>query len=266
MIAENTNQITPFEWEDYTRNTKYPFLETCTLYSNEKIYLPEDWILDASITGIFQGVAYLKQISKQKGNLILTIGDSQSTYELHGTITIDNINQDVIDLYGPTNKILGAIKINPLSTTVLQYLNPQTLTFTPGATTFAAKCVLPTTNTLVNFLSINKQLIDGDLILTGLNGIYFEVQSNEITIHADGDPLSGDEINTDIPLKQLHIINTQEPENDYYLTPDNIHKGVIITNKPSYNETPIKVPALRVFKEGKAITIQIMSNSARYEQ
>ena len=165
-------------------STKYPFTDKATLISRNGTAISQEVFLDARVYAPGAGAnQYIKTISYTSGALKVYISDSTrivatGTYSGTGaTITLkDDYGRDVGMLYGNPDLLTG--------------LAPESgvLEFTPDALPFVATVLIPQAQPVVRgFLTIDDQLVSGDVWLIGEDGVVLTVDGNEIAVNIVGD-------------------------------------------------------------------------------
>lgn len=181
------------EWRNENLDSKYPFADSATLISRDKISIPADTFLDASVYPIGGGArAYISSL--EIGNRLATIwvGDATNTTRASGSF--DPLAPPelvaLIDTYG---RPAGMFVADPLRLAAAQAWPTGTHVFDIGATEFAASCTISTPEVGVRgLIAAQGNLLTGDAWLIGENGVAVTLDPDDgtsIRVDVVGDPL-----------------------------------------------------------------------------
>jgi hypothetical protein len=181
------------DWRNENLDSNYPFADTATLLSRDKIILPPDMFLDASIYPIGIGPrAYISSLVI--GNRLATIWVGDATTAQLASFSFDPLAPPelgaLIDVYG---RPAGLFVADPLLLASAQAWPTGVHTFDIGATEFAASCTISTPEPGVRGLAAAQgNLLTGDAWLVGEEGVMVTLDPDDgtsIRVDVVGDPL-----------------------------------------------------------------------------
>lgn len=211
------------EYRDSLRLTKYPFVDTASLTcTDNSLTLPAEVFCDASIyiPGAVAPV-YIQKLTNNSSGLSITVTDYSKQYLATGEI---NPRSDSIVLLNPSGQQVGLI----VASTDLTYFTSVPkgeYEFTPKATAFVPRCVVPLEDVGVTSIGAKDGTqLYGDVWLVGRDGVvlrYMEDEGGEeenpnkvIRIDIVGDPLFKRADEEFEPPKFIQTINGSSA-NDY---------------------------------------------------
>jgi hypothetical protein len=178
-----------FRTENLASN--YPFADTATLLSRDKIIIPPDMFLDASIYPIGMGArAYISSLVV--GNRSVTIWVGDSTQAQRASCSFDPLAPPellaLVDVYG---RPAGMFVADPIQLASAQAWPAGVHTFDIGTSEFAASCTISTPEEGVRgLIAAQGHLLTGDTWLIGEDGVVISLDANgNIRVDVVGDPL-----------------------------------------------------------------------------
>jgi hypothetical protein len=183
-------RITYPDWRNENQASNYPFADTATLMSRDKLVLPVDMLVDASIFPIGGG-ARLYISSIVVGNRAVTIWIGDATNAQRASCVFDPLAPPgmlaLADSYG---RPAGMFVADPLQLAAAQSWSAGTHTFDLGATEFVASCTISTPEAGVRGLAAAQGiLLTGDVWLVGEDGVVLTEEEGNIRVDVVGDPL-----------------------------------------------------------------------------
>jgi hypothetical protein len=179
------------EFRNENKDSNYPFADTATLISRDKVVLPPDMFVDASIFPI-GGTERLYISSLEVGNRLVTIWVGDPTEAQLASGSFDPLAPPsmiaLLDVYG---RPAGLFVSDPLQLAAAQTWSSGTHTFDLGATEFAASCTIPTPEPGVRgLIAATGLLLTGDAWLVGEQGVVLSKDADgNIRVDVVGDPL-----------------------------------------------------------------------------
>jgi hypothetical protein len=179
------------EFRNENQGSNYPFADTASLISRDKIVLPPDMFIDASIFPIGGGPRpYISALVVSNRLVTIWIGDPTNAQLASGSFD-PLAPPGMIALADRYGRPAGLFVSDPLQLAAAQTWSSGTHTFDVGATEFAASCTIPTPEPGVRgLLAAQGILLTGDAWLVGEQGVVLskDVDGN-IRVDVVGDPL-----------------------------------------------------------------------------
>jgi hypothetical protein len=178
------------EWRNNNERVRYPFIDSATLVDSDGNTIDEDLFTDARIyaVGAVEGV-YLNRIEIEGLVTTFAVADESSGELAAGTFDPSLPRDDVAlyDAYGRPAGILvsTAAKLSAVASS----LGNGTFTFERSMTEFVASAVVPMPEIGVRGLILDDDnVVAGDIVLVGDDGIVLSLEDGYIRIDAIGDP------------------------------------------------------------------------------
>jgi hypothetical protein len=186
----SVERVFGLEYRDELADTRYPFSDSSSLKADTGYDLPKDIFLDAAIypAGLASPM-YLKKISVQIREVILTIGNSSGTVLITGTFDpLGDVGE--VPLYDKHGRSAGIIVSDEQRLSVFQSWQSGDHDFGINAE-FVASTVIPMPqNHVSGFLLPDGSVVTGDIWLVGENGVAVRQDTDDsIRIDLIGDPL-----------------------------------------------------------------------------
>jgi hypothetical protein len=180
------------EFRDEQEHSRYPFADSASLKSDTgAVTLGNDLFLDAAIYPIGSTTRlHIRQIVVSQQLVQLEISDNNR--RLLATAEFDPLAGDLftVRLVDPYGRDAGVLVSEPARLRIFTSWPIGTHTFPIGNAEFAATCCIPTPEIGVRgILTDTGELLTGDAIIIGDNGIVVREEEGEIRIDAVGDPL-----------------------------------------------------------------------------
>jgi hypothetical protein len=180
------------EWRNENSDSQYPFADTASLTSRDKIVLPPDLLVDASVFAIGGGPrAYISSLVVANRLVTIWVGDAAQAQRASGSF--DPLAPPALvalaDAYG---RPAGLLVSDPLQLAAAQSWPPGVHTFDVGTTEFVASCTIATPEPGVRGLAAAAGLLlTGDVWLVGEDGVVIGLDESDGTVRVDvvGDPL-----------------------------------------------------------------------------
>jgi len=180
------------EFRDELRESRYPFGDTATLTSDDGTQLEATVFADASIYPIGAVLPlYLSQLVVSADLISLEIKDSVRRVRCTTRFSPQS-PPDQLHLADDYGRPAGVLVLSEDGATSLSSMVPGTYAFASDATTFAARCVIPTPEVGVRgILTEAGELLTGDVWLVGGDGVVIRRgdTASDIRIDIVGDPL-----------------------------------------------------------------------------
>lgn len=179
------------EYRDENLASNYPFADTATLLSRDKIQLLPDMFIDASIYPI-GGTEQLYISLIVVGTRIVTLWIGDPTNTQLASCSFDPLSPPamltLVDTFG---RPAGLFLADPIQLAAAQAWPAGSHTFDVGTTEFVASCTIPTPEPGVRGLwTADGNLSTGDAWIIGEDGIVVSLDDNgNIRVDVVGDPL-----------------------------------------------------------------------------
>jgi len=178
------------EFRNEQLDSRYPFADTATLRSRDKIEIAPDTFLDASIHPIGGGPrAYISSL--EVTNRLATIWVGDPTDARRASCAFDPLSPpSLLALIDVLGRPAGMFVADPLRLASAQAWPTGVHTFDVGAAEFAASVTIPTPEEGVRGLTTDHGgLFTGDAWLVGDGGIVVSEEDGHIRVDVVGDPL-----------------------------------------------------------------------------
>jgi hypothetical protein len=180
------------EFRGENLDSRYPFADSATLLSRDKIALDPAMLIDAIVYPIGMGArGYLSALAVANRLVTIWVGDPANPHRASGSF--DPLAPPALialaDGYG---RPAGLLVADPVLLASAQAWGPGTHTFDVGATEFAASCTIPTPEPGVRGLvAAQGILLAGDVWIVGEDGVAVTLDESDGSIRVDvvGDPL-----------------------------------------------------------------------------
>jgi hypothetical protein len=179
------------EWRTENLDSNYPFADTATLRSRDKIDLAPDMLLDASIYPIGIGArAYISSLEITNRLATIWVGDAANANLASGSFD-PLVPPELVALADGYGRPAGLFVADPQRLASAQAWPSGIHTFDIGATEFAASCTIPTPEEGVRGLTtIQGGLLTGDAWIVGEDGVVVSQDPDgNIRVDVVGDPL-----------------------------------------------------------------------------
>jgi hypothetical protein len=180
------------EFRTENLDSLYPFADTATLLSRDKIVIDPAMFLDAIVYPIGMGArGYLSTLAVANRSVTIWVGDATQAQLASGSFD-PLAPPDLIalaDLYG---RPAGLFVADPNLLASAQAWPAGTHTFDIGASEFAASCTIPTPEPGVRgLITAGGGLLAGDAWIVGEDGVVVSLDASNGAIRVDivGDPL-----------------------------------------------------------------------------
>lgn len=180
------------EFRDEQNGSRYPFVDDASLKSADGIVtLGVDLLLDAALYPIGNAARlHVRQITVSQRSVVIEIGDENRRTLATATfdpLAGDVFNVRVVDNYG---RDAGVLVSEPARLRIFTSWPVGVHAFPIGNAEFVATCCIPTPEIgMRGILTDDGDLLTGDAIILGDNGIVVREEDGEIRVDAVGDPL-----------------------------------------------------------------------------
>ena len=245
-------QIVFPEFRDYTRSTKYPFVDEATLTSNganntDKITLPNDIFIDVNmfLPGTTVHCILMAIIVMQnKVQLVFGGGADLNCYGVISTIQ-DIADEDIVIPLYLDGKRTGTVLMNKLKLAYFRGLPLGRYLFNPdNSARLVPSCIRTIPQLGINSVAVNEKTeentVKGKIWLIGHNGVFLRTQEgmpNTIRIDVVGDSLykkAAENLKVYEIAKPVRTINGVNPDSygSFNITTTSTYDALRIQNKP----------------------------------
>ena len=180
------------EFRDEQEGSRYPFVDDASLKSESgTVTIGNDLFLDAAIYPIGSTTRlHIRQITVSQRLVQLELSDNNR--RLMATAEFDPLadNLFTVRLVDPYGRDAGVLVSEPARLRIFTSWPVGVHTFPIGSAEFVASCCIPTPEIGVRgILTDAGEILTGDAIILGDNGIVVREEEGEIRVDAVGDPL-----------------------------------------------------------------------------
>lgn len=176
------------QYEDESRAAGYPFADAATLTSQAGFTLPRGAIYDASLR-INGGVPpyYLASLTLNGATVTLNLGDANNT-AIASAVFATSPPPSVLPLWDQSGRPAGCLLTDPVPLAAVETLPEGVSTFSPTATEFVGRVVVPTIQSGLDSLVVAGVPMTGDVWLVGGIGVAIRSPlSSQLRIDVLGD-------------------------------------------------------------------------------
>lgn len=230
-------------------SVKYPFADAATLRTRDGILMDQDTFLDFSlypIGGLEQ--LYLSKVVVEANLVTLWVGDTIKS-ELCYCSFDPLFPPDVLEFLDSFGRPAGVAVSSSERLAVFQTWPIGTHPFSPSATPFVATACVSMPEEGVRGISVNGEVLSGDVWLVGENGVVLSEEDGCIRVDVVGDPLF------------KRAANMEDFETPRFITSIN---GVSPDDggdiKLTVGRGYVNDPVIRIYPNGKGLTVAVVGS------